>query len=348
MPPPESFDDMNTKERFEAIDTRLDGIDALLALRVNPTSRFARVRATAWAWFIANRPWVIPTFAVTVAICGWFAPGLFKAWLDHRNDAFNQAVDARINAVLTTSGGVMEKLASIKDDTQKANTTLETLKPFIQTLVQHEMDKAASLPQAKFDRNLPRFADVLAVARSQKAAVSSQAIAQIGKKLSAAQTETSGYWTAASEFITYRSQVAQSVINTRQLPSCILQGITRHTTAPMNSGTNVTVPVGPVEYHYCSIALDAPEGMSLLGRALSWGNVIFDHCVISYNGGSINIVPVQIIENSPPKLIGQQIEFADCYFAVSLKSLPPPTGKMLTENLLAATTNTVTLKVSAS
>jgi hypothetical protein len=152
-------------------------------------------------------------------------------------------------------------------------------------------------------------------------------------------------WQAAAEFITYRSRI--SVDEQGNLPSCLLQGVTRRTTTPALPGKNVTVGVGPVEYHNCGITIDSPEGRLLLSQALSWGNIIFEHCVIIYTGGSLVLTPVQIISNVPAHFLGSQIEFKECSFHFSLQAVPPPAGQKLTENLLTATTDSITVDTNS-
>ena len=128
-----------TKQFIDRMGSRLDSIENALEIKQPaPKSALTIFRAHTWEWTVANRSWIIPVAAIVVAIGGWFGSGIFKYWLDHKDDSFNQTVDRRIDRILKAPGGVLATLSDIDRKVDKANTTLDTLQPFIHDVINHQ------------------------------------------------------------------------------------------------------------------------------------------------------------------------------------------------------------------
>jgi len=109
--PPEGNDSMTVPkpaQRFELVEDRLDKIEATLE---NGLPKNSTARAYQWA---INHKGTSLILAVILCVAGAY----FTYWLDHRNDGFNDAVDARIAKVLSSPGGVNETLKEVRDTTK--------------------------------------------------------------------------------------------------------------------------------------------------------------------------------------------------------------------------------------
>src|ERR1700687_3364360 len=87
----------------------------------------------------------------------------------------------------------------------KISSTLDTLKPFIEDLVRHEMDKVSALPTSQLRNNLARVGNLVSVAHSQNVAVDLKSLRALGTKLVDTDHGAPGFWPTTAKFISYRS-----------------------------------------------------------------------------------------------------------------------------------------------
>ena len=318
--PSESEDGMSqipNKERFEGIESRLGGLESRLykiddrldsietSIAAGPKkawSPFAELRGQAWRWIATNKQWVIPVAAICISVAGWFGSGVFKYWLDHRNDAFNDGVDKRINIALSAQGGVLATLHDIQTKVDKANTTLDTLQPFIRDVIDHQFEKAAKLSPQAFGEHLPAMDDLLAVARNQGVKTKPQIIEALSKKLLQVEPNTPKFWPVAAQLISYRSALSTTLQSeVSRAPICIYPS------------QNLNVNLTNTGFSGCILDLESA----------TMNGVVCTDCIIRYSGGPVAITGLRLI---------------DCVFIFSAPRDrdPEPDGKRLEKTLLAS------------
>jgi hypothetical protein len=194
------------KQRFERIDSRLEGIERVLELKPpEPRSAFAQFLGHVWQWAVANRSWVIPAAAILVAIGGWFGNPLFKYWLDHRDDDLNHKIDIRIDTALKAPGGVLATLSDVQKTTNETNTSLRTLQPFIHDVISHQFEDVSKLPTRALLERIPAVKNLLAVATDQDVKVDPRIVAKTGEKFIGASANNPAAWEGALATADYRS-----------------------------------------------------------------------------------------------------------------------------------------------
>jgi hypothetical protein len=129
--PEEFLDEVTNQERFAKIEERLNGLET--ALPVQPPKPSERWIRRAWTWIINHKG-----TSVFLALFSIFGGGYFKYYLDHKNDDFNRNVNDLIDKKLTAVSRQMEQMSR---DLTKVETTLDTLRPFIEDLVRKEMGR---------------------------------------------------------------------------------------------------------------------------------------------------------------------------------------------------------------
>jgi hypothetical protein len=207
-----------------------------------------------------------------------------------------------------------------------------------QTLISH-----SQLPPEEFKASLSGLTSAIKAAEKKRLKVSPGIMNDLQAKLKLTEASTPGFWPAAAEFVTYRSQLVAGWNNVN-LPLC--------GSVPANANINKIEMTGekvangeevakvthsPFVYKTCKIVLDSPAATIAMSQVMSFSDLIFDHCVIFYGGGPIVFVPVKVAvnETTPPKLRGG-IEFDSCLFIFSLPTAPAPGGQKLITTLLEA------------
>ncbi len=189
----------SNEKRFQAIEGRLRAIEQRLAPK--PPNAFARILAAYWA----NKKSTLTVTALCLGVLSWFTGPLFKTWLDHRNDASNSTVDARIQASLSAPKGVLETLRDIQEKANATSTTLDTLKPFIQDVITHQFENVSKLPTQALVARAPALSDLAVVAKNQNVGIDPKIVAQTGAKLVAASGQKPALWDVVLKFVDYKS-----------------------------------------------------------------------------------------------------------------------------------------------
>ena len=322
----------------------LEEEDMALPHKPTPTERIKphislRDRLTRfWQTRVTPHPWISVLITASFTLASIFGGGQYKYHLDHKNDGFNKAVDDRIGEVLKAPNGVLEILGQIRDKTNATATTLDTLKPYIQSLVTHQVDSASKLPTHALAEQLPAVNTLLTVAMDQKIRIQSEITSDLRKNLLKVDSSSTDYWPVAAQLVNYRSEAAVGW-NRINVPDCSKDNITFSGATHLEqfSDGRAVMTRGLATFHHCALILDSSEAQNLMSQGLSVGDVTFDDCIILYNGGPINIKPIRYLHGIPPSTT---LNFVKCVFLFKLASPPPPVGQRLTTELLASNTDT--------
>jgi hypothetical protein len=201
-------------------------------------------------------------------------------------------------------------------------------------LIKQNILNYAALSTDDFKATLPDLSATMAKAKRQQVKVSPKVVDDLRQKLLTADTNAPGFWPAASEFISFRSQMIAGWRDIN-LPLC---------TFAAHSG-QIKSWFGPVEYSDCKIILDSPVATAELSKALSFSDTVFRRCVVFYNGGTIIVLPVKLTPEIPAQLNGT-LSFEDCLFVFSFPTTPQPEGQRLARALLASSGNSIVFKPS--
>jgi hypothetical protein len=196
----EDFEMATTKE----LDSRMLKVEAALGLR---ETAFTTLRRELWEKFKLNRVWIIPVIAIATAAVGWWANNAIKIHHEAVIADFNQKVDSRISGLLSAPGGVNEKLTKIDATANKIDASLETLKPFIQELINHQFENISKLPTQTLLQRLPAINNLVAVAQNQDVKITPKLVGETGARLVAASDKYAIAWDTAVAFVNYRSSL---------------------------------------------------------------------------------------------------------------------------------------------
>jgi len=237
----------------------------------------------------------------------------------------------------------------------------EDIKAIRGDLAKQNMINHASLSLSDFKATLPELSSAMATAKQQNVKVAPRVINDLQVKLIAAAgagagagagaIEAPGFWPAAADFISYRSQSnipdASSLLGSN-LPTC-----TDHEPHPPTvlSADPTKFGIRFAYYENCRLTLDsafddAKVNSLLLNETI---NLTFRHCLVVYRGGNINLIVAvhdRMIEfhgvadaaqkSGPIVVSGNTLYFSDCLFDFKLDTQPPPLGQDFTHNLLTS------------
>jgi hypothetical protein len=234
-------------------------------------------------------------------------------------------------------------------------------------LARQQLSDQASLSPNEFRAALPRLSSVVSTLRKQGLTVPPSVISGIQQKLLATDRAADGYWPTTAEFISYRSQVATSDwerLLHQNLPNCrdldpgggLVKSLQLLPGSP--PGGPSTVVIENPHYSNCRLALDSPEDGRRINSILkNQVRITFTHCFIVYRGGKIDIImdlkndSRTVVAHNPTGsqtygtivVSGPTLEFVDCLLDFAVTGQPHPSGKKLTDSLLAENGPTLTL-----
>jgi hypothetical protein len=235
---------------------------------------------------------------------------------------------------------VEDKIGKLGDKIDKLGEKVETLSQRVSN-IEGRLDKRVS--------TLERRAD-------QQVSLAKLVLSDLQRNLNATDRSTPGYWPTAAEFVTYRSQVNVGAdfqtLSRPDMPNC-----TDKPPTPMeyrmtaeeeknSAGPNPNQFI-PALYENCRFVLDSPEEAARVPYAREGRSFLikFKNCQIIYNGGVIAILnphprPSLVNGKGPARgdvyiINGQQIDFENCLFLFSIKTIPPQDGQSMTRELLA-------------
>jgi hypothetical protein len=232
------------------------------------------------------------------------------------------------------------------------------------------LQSQASLPQPEFDKELPNIQSAIAAARKDHISVPPPVIDKLRSKLLASNAEAPDFWPTLSELVSYRSSISYHAsaasastpsigrLSFKTVPNCV-----DSPPEPMRIVSTTGFSKGV--YENCRFVLDSAAQGQKLNAILRTSTpvIVFQHCLIEYNGGEITlilawnnapftfVVPPQGPENKTPphfynlKMTGPAIDFQNCLFILTFQNPPPPNGQRLATALLAENADSVSLPI---
>ncbi len=218
-----------------------------------------------------------------------------------------------VGAILATAGAVIHlemTVSSIQGSLAK------------QTITTH-----STLPPSEFKATLPDLASSIALARKRHVKVPTRVVDDLTKQLTATDTNTSGFWPAAAQLISYRSTLTHEDLEDlkSRLPRCVDLVPHPATTAQGISPGEQTVRINPAYYENCQFRLDSPEEDEVISSfAQRFPALTLRRCLVIYNGGEVHL-----------RLGMWPLMFENCLWNISVSGTPPASGQKVTETLLA-------------
>jgi hypothetical protein len=249
-----------------------------------------------------------------------------------------------VAAILATTGAVIH-LEIVVNGIEKNVGGLQA------STARQNLTTYAALPPTDFRAALPDISSSIGVARKHNVKIPPTVVDDLSTQLKATEPSTSGFWPAAAEFISYRSEMLSGWAQTA-LPSCSEQlpvgrGVTKSSVPTSTGQYAVEIEHGPMVYRNCKIILDSPEATTTLSPYLNIGDLVFEQCAIFYRGGPIIFVPVRVATQTPTVPNGKLI-FTNCIFDVSLPAVPPSDGRTLIVALLASPSGNAEVNIPIS
>jgi hypothetical protein len=313
-------------QRLNELEPRLEAVEQALGTRPpQPKVHWAK---RFWNTVLAHPG--TSTLTTIIVVVGGLACTQLKS-------CFTDAVQHQMDARLKEPGGVLEKLDKLQTTTDKTNTTLETLQPFIQDLVRRQFDTAAKLSPQELGPRLPAVKNLIVAASSQRVAVAPGAADDLTKNLIRVNQDLPNYWPVAAELVSYRSHLNGGWQGNR-LPDCTVHDLKMHVIDRKPSDDDPDADIvthGPINLQHCAIVLDSPDGEAVLSHGVSFGELILTDCQVFYGGGPITLTAVRSSDRYPAKLWGP-ISFVNCIFTFQFPNQPPLPGRNLTNTLLAS------------
>ena len=228
-----------------------------------------------------------------------------------------------------------------------------------------ELRNQASLPQPAFEKALPEIKSTVENARKDRISAPPAVIEELRSKLLASNSDVPDFWPTLSEFVSYRSSLSYSptasdrhkgLLYFERIPDCV-----DSLPQPMKIESTSSFTKG--RYENCRFVLDSAAQDQKLNAILR-GNtpvIVFQHCVIEYHGGEINLIlawnkePFTFFvpqgDKSPPhaynlNVSGPTIDFQNCLFNFTFQNTPSLNGQLLSTALLAQDVKSVSLPVA--
>jgi hypothetical protein len=319
---------------IENLDLRMKSVED--ALKIRPTTLTLTERFRSWVKDNVG-------YSIIVVILAIYVP----YYLIHKDQNFNDAVDTRVEGVLSRPDGVLKKLDDVEKSTTKIQSTLDVLTPYIQKLVMRDFDKNASLSKSELEQKLPLVKETIAVAQMQNIKISPNTIQELGTKLATMNSTAPDFWPTSLAFINFRSQVTEFnrgiVISTENMPNCRDTKPTKPTVLRINPATNQVQIANPA-FSNCQITLDSPADAKLMNSLLTQvtARLSFNHCVVNYFGGPITVILEfhhdhrfvhtydggKETESTETYVDGPTLEFNDCLFNLNVGPAPPSASEL--------------------
>ena len=237
---------------------------------------------------------------------------------------------------------INEELKNIKGDLARQNVTTH-----------------ASLQPEEFKAALPSLISAMATLRAQNAKIGSKIVDDVAQRLLATDRNAAGFWPAASELVSYRSQVAApdaARLAQTQLADCTDSApeITTLTVQGKENEKPIEVKALFAVYRNCRVVLDSPKDANNLNSLLLKGGIAgvrFYQCLVVYQGGPIKLILAwknQVIFGSHIDISpsGETLYFTDCVLDFSLQASPPLEAQRLTESFLKQSPSDVRLHLA--
>jgi hypothetical protein len=236
---------------------------------------------------------------------------------------------------------IFAMLAGIGAELIHMNGALSGLAAQVGGMTQSTINSLLSSPnptKEEVAQNAATAATVIADARRNKIRSDLSELNKSGEQLLSLTDKYSdvpSVWNASAQLISYKSE--QTVNLRPSIPECKYDPsgfkITGVSDAP-NGRAQLTH--GPIVHRNCRLVLDDPQTLDKLSADLSFASVIFENCVVVYNGGPVVVHPVKVATDTPARIVGG-LSFNNCLFVFTFNSVPAPYGQAFAKQLLPST-----------
>jgi hypothetical protein len=216
---------------------------------------------------------------------------------------------------------------------------------------------AAALPSGEVPEALRQASAILSDLRNNNIQVREDELRQpreATSNLIKAHPDVPPVWAAAAQFASYSSEITNRRSHNRVLPNC--RDLQPRGNVQLTQGSTSVKVLRPPTVSDFVIVLDDPANWDWMSNQLSALNLQFENCEVVYNGGAIALraMPFKGMTigdqwipagtSIPTELRGQVI-FTHCVFSMTFTTVPGPSGKQITDNLLRASGEPVTLNL---
>jgi hypothetical protein len=222
------------------------------------------------------------------------------------------------------------------------------------------IDELAILPQNAFENSLSKLSSFIAKARRENVKVSPQVVGDLQQKMLATDAQTPGFWPAAAELISYRSEAtANNFTTSANLSNCTDSDPIPMRVAEVGPGGSIR-KLTSAYYENCRFTLDsAQDDLRINGLLLTTVvNIEFRHCLIVYRGGAFALITYKDAKTIPLEggtghgatigYNGPTLQFTQCLFDFSVSREIPKDGQETIRVLLAQSQSPFVLPVSSS
>jgi hypothetical protein len=181
------------------------------------------------------------------------------------------------------------------------------------------------------------------VAKDQNIKIDPEIALNISNKISKIDPDTEGYWPTLGNFVSVRSLGAKG---NEKIQDCV-DSPPKPSEIPtrMNDSSWSHFQIVPAVYENCRFTLDSERDDKALNALMTQKGsplIAFKHCLISYNGGEVNLIlawsstPMNAsfvnretgqVSEGPLNVSGRAIQFVDCQFDFSIRNIPPQTAR---------------------
>lgn len=243
------------------------------------------------------------------------------------------AVDDRVESKLTE-----HHFDQVAADVNGIKGQLGEISAFLKILTENELHRQASLPKQDFEQQVPTLAAAVTTARAVQAYAAPSVIRDINRRLVDTPSDSPGYWNAASQLISYRSDL-QVKFKPESLPDCL--GGERVPNSKGGGNYNGYWQTTIVLSH-CRLNIgieDLPAFRALAAHVIS--GIPFE--AIHY---SLDLTDVRVVYRGGEILPVDMIVMHNCRFEIETRDEAPAQGKTLTKDLLAADEPTIRVNLS--
>ena len=252
----------------------------------------------------------------------------------------------------------VDKEARFQATTEGRLTGIEkSLHEINNQVAQQSITNHAALPLEDFKATLPNLSTALVTARKDNLLVPNTVIGQLHAKLSSTDSATPGFWPAAANLISIRSNQSRAEFSgASHFPDCADTTPEPTKIAKVDSPTQAEMQWS--RYTNCVLTLDSTRDTDQVNAMMdTFIRVVFKHCIIVYRGGPIGLKlewngekrNAFMGDKNNPQPLGkivltrQTVEFEDSTFEFTIPAAPPKSGQVATKMLLAQSGNTLVL-----
>lgn len=302
----------SVREKLESIEKNTSDL----------SDRVARIeKAGFWRWtksyWMAVVPISLTVLGVVYAATVWVA---------------THVVDDRVDAKLREHH--FDQMAS---DVSTMKGQLGEISGFLRVLADNELHRQASLPKSEFEQQVPALAAAVTTARVVQAYAAPTVVKDINRRLVETPSNTPGYWNAAAQLISYRSDL-QANFKSASLPDCLGS----HVYLVGFNGSSKGYFEATLGMSHCRLDLGIDQLQAF--REFASHNVAGPPFEAIHF--SLDLTAVQVIYRGGEILPIYGITMHNCLFQIETEEDAPSMGKTLTKELLASDQPTVRIDLT--